>query len=144
MASPAVYDHVRPTGTHPDGVYRVVGVTDERVTLLRVADADGRRAHTGETLTVPLAEFEQFDTAENPDGNRSLGAALAAAPKTAYWSVRAFVEQLLAHPGQAAVALAVLVAGAAGESVLPFPDIVFGVLIFAGALGLAYVGGGGF
>jgi hypothetical protein len=39
---PAVYDHVElQDSDHPDGVYRVVGTTDETVTLLQVADADG-------------------------------------------------------------------------------------------------------
>ncbi len=142
MTAVSVYDHVRVAGSDPDGIYRVVGVSGERVTLLRVADADGRRVHTGETVTV-RAGGDRFEPADNPDQNRSLAAALAAAPGTAYWSVRAFVGQLLANPVQTALALALLVAGVAGGPFLPVPDLLLGGLVFAGGLGLAYAGSGG-
>ncbi|QIB72785.1 hypothetical protein G3I44_01970 [Halogeometricum borinquense] len=48
MTAPAVYDHYRADDAAvSDGVYRVVGTDDETVTLLRVADADGRRSNVG-------------------------------------------------------------------------------------------------
>jgi hypothetical protein len=139
---PSVYDHVRPTDDHPAGVYRVVGVGEERVTLLRVTDADGRRVHTGELRTVDRAAFAEFEPAENPDEGGSLLAAVAGAPSTAYWSLRAFGQQLAAHPIPAAVALALVAAGALGDAVVSLPNPVFGLLILAGSLGLAYVGSG--
>lgn len=51
MPAPSPLDHVVPTDAdYPDGVYRVVGTGDGPVTLLRVTDAAGRRAHTGELV----------------------------------------------------------------------------------------------
>jgi hypothetical protein len=47
-----VGDHYHADGDRVEpGVYRVVG-TGAEVALLRVADADGRRAHTGEFVHV--------------------------------------------------------------------------------------------
>jgi hypothetical protein len=140
MAS--VYDHARPTDDHPAGIYRVVGTGDERVTLLRVADADGTRVHTGELLTVSETEFRAFETAENPDSNRSLGARLASVPETLYWQFRTFGDNLAANPLPAAVALAVLAFGAGGDAVVSLPELAFGAFIIAGSLGLAVVGSG--
>ena len=62
-------DHVRPTdGGHDPGVYRVVG-TGEEVALLRVTDADGRRAHTGEVIHVPADALRStFESADDPGG----------------------------------------------------------------------------
>jgi len=78
----AVSDHLRPTGDGPvdrnlpPGVYRVVGTPEDGVTLLRVADADGRRVHTGEVHTVTLSDLDDFEPAENPDENRSLASSV--------------------------------------------------------------------
>ena len=64
---PAPYDHVRASDAAiPDGIYRVVGVSDG-VTLLRVADASGTRVHDGRVFTVSTAEYAAFPEAENPD-----------------------------------------------------------------------------
>lgn len=143
VTSPASYDHLRAADAdHPEGVYRVVGTGGDRVTLLRVGDADGRRIHTGETVTVERAAFDGFEPAPNPDGNRPLGRALVSGLETAYWSVRAFGQQLRAHPVAAAVAGLLVVAGGLGESYLPLPEVAFGALLLAGGLLLAYVGGG--
>jgi len=143
MPAPSVSDHLRPTdGTVPDGVYRVVGTDTETVTLLRVSDADGRRVHTGEVVTVPREDLDAFESAANPNGNRSVAAALLGVPEQLYWSVRAFARQLAASPLPAAAALALVVAGAFGEGVLPLSGTVLGVLIVLGSMGLAVVGSG--
>ncbi len=64
----AVYDHVRPADADlPGGTYRVVGTADDRVTLLRVADADGRRANTGHLERVPREDLAGFESADDPD-----------------------------------------------------------------------------
>lgn len=143
MASLRVRDHVRPTnGDYPDGIYRVVGTDDEAVTLLRVGDADGRRVNTGEIVAVSDSELETFEPAENPDGNRPLGAAVASNAAMVYWRLRAFGQQLAARPLPAAVAGALVLAGVAGEGVVPVPEIVLTVSVLAGSLGLAFVGSG--
>jgi len=146
MNRPEVYDHVEPTNEEhdlPDGVYRVVGSSEERVSLLRVADADGRRINTGEVSTVSLDEFDGFTPAENPDGNQPVEERVTSILETGYWSVRAFVQQLAANPLLTMVAVSILVAGLFGDQILSLPGSVFGVLVFLGSLGLAYIGGGG-
>jgi hypothetical protein len=142
-ARPATYDHLRPTDADlPDGVYRVVGTGETTVTLLRVADADGRRVATGEVVAVDRADLDGFEPVGNPDGNRPVGAAVASRLRTAYWSVRAFGRQLLAHPLASAAALALVLVGTGGDGVVPLPDVALGVSILLGSLGLAYVGSG--
>lgn len=66
---PAPYEHYRPTdGTADPGVYRVVGLDDETVTLLRVTDGDGGRLHGGGIDTVGRARLsEEFVAVANPD-----------------------------------------------------------------------------
>ena len=143
MTAPSVYDHYRTTDAdYEDGIYRVVGTGDEKVTLLRVGDSDGRRASTGELITVTQYELDGFELAENPDGNRSLSEVLLSVPETVYWSVRVFAEELVAHPLPAAVALGLVLIGSLGEGIVPVPEIGLGVLILAGSLFLAYVGSG--
>lgn len=143
MDPPSVYDHLQPTDIdYPDGTYRVVGTSEEAVTLLRVADADGRRVNTGEIVTVDSDELDGFEPAENPDGNRPLGAVVTSKLEMTYWSVRVFVQQLATHPLPTAVAVTLVVVGSFGERVLPLPEIVLSGLILVGSLGLAYVGSG--
>ena len=88
---PEVNDHYRPTGEdHAPGVYRVVGAT-ARVVLLRVADAEGRRVHTGEVATVPAETLDQeFEPAGNPDAGFSPVGALRNGLQGLYWQVRRF------------------------------------------------------
>ncbi|MFC6989206.1 hypothetical protein ACFQJD_11705 [Haloplanus sp. GCM10025708] len=112
------------------------------MTLLRVGDADGRRVHTGDVVRVSAGEFDSFDPAGNPDGNRPLRAAIASVPETAYWSFRAFGRELRSHPRPTVVAGALVAVGFVGESRLPVPDVVLGGAILVGCLALAYVGGG--
>jgi hypothetical protein len=143
MASLSVYDHLSPTDIdYPDGIYRVVGTSGEGVTLLRVADTDGRRINTGEIITVSYDDLDGFDPAENPDGNRPLGSVLTSGVETVYWSVRIFVQQLAAHPLLTVLAFAFISAGYFGEVITPLPEVVLDILTIAGALGLAYIGSG--
>ncbi|MFC7080530.1 hypothetical protein [Halorussus caseinilyticus] len=88
-------EHYRPTDDARDadgerlvpGVYRVVGSGDD-VALLRVADARGRRAHTGELRHVaPATLSEAFERAADP-GEASPLAAVRNALSGLYWSVR--------------------------------------------------------
>lgn len=137
MATPSVYDHLRPVDAdYPDGVYRVVGT--DPVVLLRVGDANGRRVTTGDVVTVDDGELAGFEPAANPDANRSLAARVASVPRTLYWSVRVFVSELAAHPIPAAVAVALVAVG----EFAPVSDGVAGGATFLGALVLAYVGSG--
>lgn len=143
MRSPAVYDHVRPTTSdYPDGIYRVVGTNGETVTMLRVGDDDGQRVSTGELITVTEDDLDAFDWAANPDGNRPLGTKLKLQVEMVYWSLRVFVQQLLAHPVPAAIGIATVLVGRFGGQFISLPAAVFGGLIFAGSLWLAYVGSG--
>lgn len=64
----AVYDHVHPADAdYTGGVYRVVGIADDRVTLLRVTDADGTRTSTGHLERVPREDLVGFESASDPD-----------------------------------------------------------------------------
>ena len=143
MTAPSVYDHYQKTdGDYKDGIYRVVGTGGENIALLRVGDSDGRRASTGELITVTQDELDGFELVENPDGNRSFGDVISSVPKKMYWSVRVFAEELVAHPLPAVVALSFVLIGSLGEGVVPIPEIGLGALIIAGSLGLAYIGSG--
>lgn len=145
--SPAVYDHLRlaETDTVPaveatPGVYRVVGTEETTVTLLRVADVEGRRANTGELLTVERDALGTFEPTDNPDGNRSLAAAFAGQLDGLVWQLRTFGRSLAARPALSVVALAVLLVGATGERFLSGPEWAFTAAVFAGSLGVAVIG----
>jgi len=143
MSLPAVYDHFRLTDLdHPDGVYRVVGADDETVTLLRVADADGRRVNSGEIVTIRTSELAECPNAENPDGNRPLGETIASNLKMTVWSLRAFVRQLAVHPIPAGIAIALVAIGVVGEEFVQLPSVIQTASILVGSLGLAYIGSG--
>lgn len=143
MDSLTVRDHLRATdGDYPPGIYRVVGTSEETVTLLRVGDADGRRITTGEVVTVDDAALEAFEPADDPDGNRPLKAAVTSELKMVYWRIRVFVEQLIAHPVPATVAATLVAVGYVGDTFGPVSDAVASVLLFVGVVGLAYVGSG--
>lgn len=143
MTHPDPHEHFKPVNFDvSDGIYRVVGSDEETVTLLRVADANERRIHTGEVVTVSLDEFTGFAPAENPDGNRPFGATLASNLEMGYWSVRTFTQQLALNPLPSLVAMTLVIVGILGDQILSLPDVVFGGLVLLGSLGLAYVGGG--
>lgn len=88
----AIGEHVRSDGTAVQpGVYRVVGTGNE-VTLLQVADDDGRRRHTGEIVRVSATAFEtEFDTAPDPDAGIAPQAWIRNAVQGVYWSIRRFL-----------------------------------------------------
>jgi len=73
-----VYDHVRAGADAPvpPGVYRVVG-TDGAVTLLRVADPDGRRIHPGTVERIDRETVQALECADNPDAGLSASALFA-------------------------------------------------------------------
>jgi hypothetical protein len=143
MTDRDVYDHVRLTGIdHPDGIYRVVGVRDDEVTVLRVGDADGRRVHSGEVRTFDADELEAATSAPNPDGNRPLGATVRAALTMPYWVGRAFVQQLLTRPGLSALAVGLLLVGVVGGQTGQIPESVEIGMVLVGGLALAYLGSG--
>ena len=141
MAS--VHDHYRATGDTgiPDGVYRVVGTDDGTVTLLLVGDGYGERIHTGRTVRVPRDKLEQLKPAPDPDENRSPVDAVASVPGTAYWSVRAFLDQAASRPVLSSGAFGSVVFGFVGGEAGFLPDTASGVLILVGSLALAYAGG---
>jgi len=91
---PEVGEHFRPGDDHEQaepGVYRVVG-TGDGVVLLRVADADGRRVHSGELSRVePETLSEAFDPAGDPDAGVDPLATLRETLDGLYWAVRQFV-----------------------------------------------------
>jgi len=143
MTAPSVYDHVRPTtADYQGGIYRVVGTDESGVTLLRVSDADGRRANTGQVVTVEREALDEFEPAENPDERPSLLSGLASAPGTIYWTLRAFGGQVRQRPLQGSVALVVAAVGIVGEELLSLSPGVATALTLAGGLGLALVGSG--
>jgi hypothetical protein len=140
---PTVYDHLRSTDPDDDAsIYRVVGTATDTVTLLRVSDGDGRRAHTGEVITIPRTALDTFETAENPDGNRSVAATLRSAGASVYWSLRTFVASLAARPFLSALGVALFLAGALGSGRLPLPDDLLLVVELGGLLLLVLVGNG--
>jgi hypothetical protein len=69
VESPTPYTHYRAPADGPvePGIYRVVGRDDDSVTLLRVADSDGRRAVTGEVTAVDRSRLGEFESADDPD-----------------------------------------------------------------------------
>lgn len=143
MDAVSPHDHLSPAdGTRPGGVYRVVGRTDGGAVVLRVADTDGRRVHTGEVRRLDADELSGFEPADDPDRNRSLRSRAAASPTTAYWSVRAFLDQLRAHPLASWLALVALVIGSLGSPYLPIGEAGLDALVLLGGLGLAAVGSG--
>jgi hypothetical protein len=127
MQDVAVYDHLCSTDPDDDdAIYRVVGTAPGSVTLLRVSDGDGRRANTGEVITVSRDALDSFEEAENPDGNRSVGARLASMFGAAYWSLRAGGPLLT-------LGVVLAVVGTLGNvGLLPLSPLVVNGLIFAG------------
>lgn len=143
MTHPDPHEQFKPVNFDvSDGIYCVVGRDEATVTLLRIADANGRRIHTGDLVTVSLDEFTGFTPAENPDGNRPPGATLISHIEIGYWSLRVFVQQLASNPIPATVAMILVIVGVFGDQILSLPDVVSGSLILLGSLGLAFVGGG--
>lgn len=87
-----VHEHYRPTtDDYPPGVYRVVGTRDPAA-LLRVTDADGRRASTGHLERVPRSDLDDcFEPADDPDAGLALVGGIRNALQGLYWQVRTFL-----------------------------------------------------
>lgn len=138
----AVSTHLRPvdreaTGAGvPPGVYRVVGTVADHVTLLRVADADGRRAHTGEVHSVPRTALDSFELADDPDENRPLSAVLLSQLDAVVWQFRTLGRTVRDRPVPGSAALAFVILGLFGGSFLPIPDYADTILILVGVLWL--------
>ncbi|MEF8881302.1 MAG: hypothetical protein V5A34_02100 [Halapricum sp.] len=142
MTDPDVYDHFRPTEVDvPEGTYRVVG-TSEAITLLRVGDADGRRVHTGEVVTVDREALDGFEPAENPTDDRSIGAILTSVPRTFYWQLRAFGSSMATNPVPSTLFALALLVGVLTPRALSTAGPLFDGLAITGAIGLAAVGSG--
>ncbi len=136
------YDHFRVDegAPLPAGVYRVVGLGDDRVTLLRVGDAAGRRVHTGHVERVPRADVETFERTDSPDptGPR---AALSGVVGGLVLTARLAPSRAAARPLQTAAGVASLLVAYAGPAVaagLPGYVLtgaeVLGVLLLAAVL----------
>jgi hypothetical protein len=87
-----VHEHYRPTtDDYPPGVYRVVGTRDPAA-LLRVTDADGRRASTGHLERVPRSDLDDcFEPAADPDAGIDPVSGVMNALQGLYWQVRTFL-----------------------------------------------------
>lgn len=137
-----VYDHLRSTDPDDAGIYRVVGTHADSVTLLRVADGDGRRAHTGEVVTVPTDALDTFESAENPDGNSSVTRKLRSLAEGLYFSFRSVLSSLATRPLLTALGLGLYLGGRFGGGRLPLPDLALSTLALVGLMVLVAVGSG--
>ncbi|NLV12855.1 hypothetical protein [Haloarcula argentinensis] len=131
--------HVRPTEADcdsrvPDGVYRVVGADEDSVTLLLVADAAGRRVHTGEVVTVARRGLDTFEPAENPDARRSLATRILSQLDGLRWSLRLLWRSSRTRPISDTAAITLLLVGAFGEGILAVSETVLTGLVLLGAL----------
>ena len=136
-----IYDHVEfRNSDYPDGVYRVVGTTDDTVTLLHVAAADGRRIHTGRTVSVSHDTYAALPSASNPDESGSPLAVVRSLPTVAYWGIRAYGQQWASRPVPAAVAGSVAVVGVISPPGLPVSPLGWDILLGVGIAGLVAIG----
>ncbi|PSQ20673.1 hypothetical protein BRD06_12245 [Halobacteriales archaeon QS_9_67_15] len=146
VSDPRVSDHLRPASDDADldpGVYRVVGASEDALTLLRVGDAGARRVNTGELATVDRADLDGFERADNPDGNRPASETVAGVLDSLVWQLRAFASGLRANPLAAVVAIALVVVGHQGHRVLSVPDTWLTAVYFLGVFGVVYLGARG-
>ena len=139
----AIYDHVELRDSdYPAGVYRVVGTADGMVTLLHIADSDGRRIHTGRTVSVSHDACDELPPASNPDGGGSITDVLVSLPATGYWALRGSARQLAASPVRTLLAVAAVVVSAAGPRALSVSPLVLDGLLLGGILALVVIGEG--
>jgi hypothetical protein len=118
-----------------------VGSNETTVTLLRVADTDGTRLHTGEIYRISHSDLE-FEPVENPDGNQPLRTVATAKLEMVYWSLQVFSRQLAAHPFPTIIAVTLILVGSFGDEILQLPVTILSALILTGSLALAYIGSG--
>ena len=135
--TPAMYDHYRAdTGAPiPAGTYRVVG-TSGGVTLLAVADADGRRTHEGRIERVDREVLAGLAPVDGPTDGPNPVTAL-------YYSARAVPANLLARPGQTLLGIALALAVVFGPNTLPAaPELLWEGMNLLGALVLGAAAAG--
>jgi len=141
--APDIYDHLRSTDPEDDdGVYRVVGTRSNTVTLLRVADGDDRRVHTGEVITVPTDALDAFEAAENPDRNRSLVGRVRSLAESAFWSLRSAVVSLVDKPLRTAAGLFLYLGGRFGGEGVALPESILSMIALVGLFVLVGVATG--
>lgn len=135
---PDVYDHVRVTddADAAPGVYRVIGTPDDAVTLLRVADTDGQRQHTGDVVSLPCSQWSTLEPVANPDENRSVTAAVRSQLQGLVWQSRVLAETVVERPLPAVPALALIVVGLVGDSFVSIPPLGDAALVVVGAFAL--------
>ncbi|MWG34382.1 hypothetical protein [Halomarina oriensis] len=142
----APYDHVRVTGdesgvgddTLAPATYRVVGIGDEHVTLLEVADTTGQRVHTGRVERVSHAVFDAAKAVDGPDSGGPLARVRSVVEGFAL-TLRYAPRRIAGRPIQTLLGVVLVVAEALGpatvgvsESVLTVAG-VFGVLALTAA-----------
>ncbi|MDZ7746181.1 MAG: hypothetical protein U5K28_06590 [Halobacteriales archaeon] len=138
MASdaPTVGDHLAIE--HADiqsGVYRVVGVGDQRVTLLLVGDEGARRIHTGQVVSaVDQTALDAFESADPPTRQRSLAESARAGLSVGYWSMRANARQLRARPIQTAAITLLLAGGLLLDVFNLVPEAVASALVIGASI----------
>jgi hypothetical protein len=144
MDQVSVYDHFQvSSGDYPNGTYRVVGVGEETITLLKIGDEDDRRVHTGKIIIIRSDEVEELDQVEGPELSKRTSAAVKSVLETGYWSSRVFARELAKHPTPTVIAAVFVLLGYFDVGILPsFSSTVSGLLIIIGSLGLAYIGSG--
>ena len=140
----AIGDHIRPTEAArdsrvPDGVYRVVGTSEDALTLLLAGDAAGRRVHTGEVGTVARGDLDAFEPAENPDVSRPLATRVISQFDGLRWSLWLLGQSVRSRPVPGAIAIALLLVGAFGGGILLVSETALTGLVLLGTLLLIYL-----
>lgn len=130
------------TGTHyragaeapvPAGVYRVVGLEEGRVALLRVADDEGARVHTGAVERVDADALAALEPADAPA--TSLVATLASGLLAGF---RQVPRNVRARPVQSGLGAALVVVAAVGPSAIQ--GVPAAAFVVANVLGAVLVG----
>lgn len=133
-SEPSPGDHYRANGegSLPPGYYRVVGRDGERVTLLHVGDAEGRRRNTGRVESVDRSGLAALDAAGAPKSGSLAG---ARGVLEALWlSVRMVPGNLRDRPVQVLLAALILGGAAFGPAYVAAPAVVFEAADLLGAL----------
>ncbi|MFB6192017.1 MAG: hypothetical protein ABEI11_01710 [Haloarculaceae archaeon] len=121
----------------PAGVYRLVGLEEGEAALLRVADAEGNRAHTGVVEHVDADGLAALEPTGAPAESR-----LRAVGSGLLLGLRQAPRNALARPIQSALGAILLAVAVVGPSVLGAPDAAFAAANLLGAvlLGAAAAG----
>ena len=120
----APFDHYRvgesgdSGNTLSPGVYRVVGADADGVTLLEVADASGRRVHTGRVERVSRSALDGLEAVDSPDPSGPFVAAMSRAGGLAL-TLRVAPRRMARRPAQTALGVVLFAADLVGPTVLP-------------------------